>query len=186
MLGDARGGGTEAPDGEADEGGAQEASREVLDLTREGGAEHQRAALLREGHVGVHHEGAHLGLEPHVEHAVGLVEDEETDGVEGEGGAVVVVEQAAGGGDEEVGAAAEGTELVVDVGAAVGDGDLEGGAEAELAGLHVDLDDKLPCGGEDDAVGSHNVDLGGGGGGGWDGGRRVPLGTGTKQRRDGG
>ena len=69
------------------------------------------------------------GLEAHVEHAVGLVEDEQLDLVERDGAAVDQVEQAAGRGDEHV-RARRLLGLVVDADAAVDGGDLAGPGRA--------------------------------------------------------
>ena len=51
------------------------------------------------------HDAVDRGLEAHVEHAVGLVEDEDAHAVEGQVAALEEVLEAAGGGDDDVGAA---------------------------------------------------------------------------------
>ncbi len=51
--------------------------------------------------------------EAHVEHAVGLVDDEDLDAHQHDAAALEVVEQAAGGGDEDIDAAVELFHLIV-------------------------------------------------------------------------
>ncbi len=60
--------------------------------------------------------------EPHVEHAVGLIEHERLDGAEVDVALVHQVHQPAGGGDDRVGAGPEGADLGVLVHAAEDDG----------------------------------------------------------------
>ena len=81
----------------------QQAVGERLDLVAEGGREEQALLLLRQ------HREHLLDVvdEAHVEHAVGLVEDEDLDVREVERALAVVVEQAARRGDEDVDAAAQ-------------------------------------------------------------------------------
>ena len=62
--------------------------------------EEQRLAVVR----GLGDDPVDGGLEAHVEHPVGLVEDEHADLLEGDDAAVDQVLEAAGGGDEDVGA----------------------------------------------------------------------------------
>ena len=91
----------------------------------------------------------HVGPEAHVEHAVGLVEDEHLDVREVAVALAAQVEQAARGGDEHVDAAAKrlGLRLVAD--AAVDDGDAVLGELGGLAGDAVDLQRELAGGGDD-------------------------------------
>ena len=89
-------------------------------LLGEGGREHQRlASLLR--HVLLLDDPADLRLEAHVEHAVGLVEDEPAAVLQRDARTLHEVDEAAGRGDEQLAAALEVAELVADVGAAVDD-----------------------------------------------------------------
>ena len=99
----------------------QEAVGELLDFRRHGGREEQRLAG----------EGDQLGDaldirdEAHVEHAVGLVDDEDLDAGHQQLAALAMVEQAAGRGDQHVGAAIELAVLVVERHAADQQRDVE-------------------------------------------------------------
>ena len=74
-----------------------------VDVAVERGGEEHRLALLV-GHV---EEAADLGQEPHVGHAVGLVDHDEVDVVEAQRAAVEQVLEAAGGGHHDLDALAE-------------------------------------------------------------------------------
>ena len=67
-----------------------------------------------------------------VEHLVGLVEDEDADGVEVQGAALQVVEDAAGRANDDLGAALEGVDLRAVADAAVDGQRREAGGLAEL------------------------------------------------------
>ena len=82
-------------------GVVREALGHAAGLAVERGREEQRLALAR----ALGHDAVDGGLEAHVEHAVGLVEDEDADAVEGQVAALEEILQAAGGGDDDVGAA---------------------------------------------------------------------------------
>jgi hypothetical protein len=87
--------------------------------------------------------------EAHVEHAVGLVEDERADVAQGERAAVEQVLQAAGGGHEDVGLRRE-LGLLHEAGAAVDGGDAERAGVGERAQLLDDLERELAGRGEDE------------------------------------
>ncbi len=132
----------------------QEDVGEPLDLGRHGGGEEQ--GLAREGdHL---HDALDVGDEPHVEHAVGLVDHEELDAGEQELAALEMVEQAAGRGDQHVGAAHQLGVLVTEGDAADDQSHVElvVGAVAvevlddlggELAGRLEDQRARHPCAG---------------------------------------
>ena len=88
----------------------QEVVGEALDLRRHGRREEQRLA----GEGQEFDDALDVGDEAHVEHAVGLVDDEDLDAVEEELAALEMIEHAAGRGDQHVGAAVELLLLVVE------------------------------------------------------------------------
>ena len=88
---------------------------EVVDGAVEGGREEQR--LVGAGDVA--QQPLDLGQEPHVDHAVGLVEHHDLDVAEGDHAPVDEVDQATRRGDDHVDAVAQGSDLVVHAGAAV-------------------------------------------------------------------
>ena len=90
---------------------------EPRDLRRHGRREEQRLALLRQQRDDL----PDVADEAHVEHAVGLVEDQDLDLVETDGAAVVEVEEPAGRGDEDVDAVGERADLLADRHAADGE-----------------------------------------------------------------
>ena len=77
--------------------------------------------------------------EAHVEHAVGLVEDEDLDLVEANGAVLDEVEQPAGRGDEDVDAVGERADLAADRDAADGDGR----AQAKVTAIGAEAVDDL-------------------------------------------
>ena len=88
----------------------QERVGEALDLRRHGRREEQR--LAGEGQQLA--DALDVGDEAHVEHAVGLVDDEDLDAGQQELAALEMIEQAAGRGDQHVDAAVELLVLVVE------------------------------------------------------------------------
>ena len=88
----------------------QEAVDELADLRRHRGGEEQR--LPGEGQE--LHDPLDVGDEAHVEHAVGLVDDEDLDAGQKQPPALEMVEQAAGRGDQHVGAARDHLVLLVE------------------------------------------------------------------------
>ena len=91
--------------------------------------------------------------EAHVEHAVGLVEDEDRDGVEREGAACELVLEAAGGRDDDVRAGGV-PGLRVQADAAVDGGDFRPRGLATAAELVDDLRRELAGRGEDEGRGA--------------------------------
>src|ERR1700722_6976576 len=100
---------------------AEELLGDAPDFRRHGGGEEQ-------GLAGERHQLADaldVGDETHVEHAIGLVDDEELDAAEQEPSALVMVEQAAGRRDQHVAAAHQLGVLIVERDAADDQRDVE-------------------------------------------------------------
>ena len=121
----------------------QPQTRTHLDVAGEGGTEHERLAVRDAGHVLALDDATDLGLETHVEHAVGLVEDEVADVGERDATALDEVDETSGRGREEVAALVHRAELGSDVGASVDDRGARPRAVRKLARLLVDLRDEL-------------------------------------------
>ena len=114
-------------------------------LAVERGREEQRLAVGR----ALGHDAVDRGLEAHVEHAVGLVEDEDAHAVEGQVAALEEVLQAAGGGHDDVGLRGR-AGLLDDAHAAVDRGDLQRAGVRQRADVVDDLAGQLARGGEDE------------------------------------
>ena len=117
-------------------------SRQVFHFARPGRAPEQRLPLGLQ----VVHDGLDLRQEPHVEHAVRLVEHQDEDLVELDVAALDEVVQTAGRGDEQVCAARQVVALRVRVRAAVDAGDVQVDRLDEGLGALVNLADELPRG----------------------------------------
>ena len=117
----------------------QDLRRELGDVARHGGGEQQRLALLGDRAD----DAAHVLDEAHVEHAIGLVEDEERHMGELHVAALDQVEQAARRGDQDVDAACQGLDLAAIAQAA--DDRAKTQAEAATVGVEAarDLDREL-------------------------------------------
>ena len=120
---------------------------ELLDLVRERRREQQ--VLPLRGDRQQRHDPLDVGDEPHVEHAVGLVEHEHLDLAQVDALVLDVVEQPARGGDEDLDAGADDLELRLDVDAAVDDGRAQLGVPAVGLDRVLDLDRELARRGED-------------------------------------
>ena len=110
----------------------------------ERGREEQRLALAG----GAVDDPVDGGLEAHVEHPVGLVEDEDADVLEDDDAAGDQVLEAAGSGDEDVGLA-DGLDLRSEADAAVDGGDLQALRLGDRADVFDDLTGELAGRGED-------------------------------------
>ena len=95
---------------------------------------------------------ADVGHEAHVEHPVGLVEDEDLDLAEVGGALADEVEQAAGRGDEDLDAGAQLLDLRIERDAAVHDGRLERHVPAVGLDAVGDLHGELPRRRQDEAA----------------------------------
>ena len=89
----------------------------------------------------------------HVEHAVGLVEDEHLDARQREGAALEEVLEAAGGGDDDV-RLGRGAGLLLEADAAVDGGDAERAGVRQRAQVLDDLGGQLAGGGQDERAGA--------------------------------
>ena len=103
----------------------EQALGQAADLPREGGAEQEVLPPVRQQRQ----DRADVADEAHVEHAIGLVEDEDLDRAEIDGALAGVVEQPAGRGDHDLRAAAQRRHLAGEADAAE-DGGRAGGGPA--------------------------------------------------------
>ena len=122
---------------------------EPPDLVREGRREQQVLAPRRQDREDL----ADVADEAHVEHPVGLVEDEDLDARQVDGPLAEVVEQAAGRRDDDLGAGAQGADLRVEADAAVDGGGADRVLGAVGADALLDLERELAGRGEDRARG---------------------------------
>ena len=109
---------------------------DLVEVGRHRGREHERLPLVGQQAQ----DAVEVGREAHVDHAVGLVEDEHLHLVERQALAAVQVEQAARGGDEQVDArVAQHALLRADRDAAVHDAHPQRGEARVVAGVGLDL-----------------------------------------------
>ena len=134
---------------------AEELTGELLDLTRERGGVHEGLAGTSCRHVGLRalDDGADLGLETHVEHAVGLIEYHVLDLGELDDSALVHFPEAARGGGEDVAATSQLVDLLARVGTSVHNHAAEAGAVSELAAFVVNLNGQFTRGSHDETSG---------------------------------
>ena len=123
----------------------EQARRQRADVVREGRREQQVLAARRQQLEDL----ADVADEAHVEHAVGLVEDEDLDARQVDRPLADVVEQAAGRGDDDLGAGAQLGGLGLEADAAVDGGRPDRAVLAVGADALLDLDGEL-AGGDDD------------------------------------
>ena len=149
LLRDVLRGRADAADGQEDVV-LEEVPGEHLDVAGERGREHERLTTMGLGHVLLLDDAADLGLETHVQHAVGLVEHEVADPGKRDASALDEVDETARRRHEQVAATLDLAQLRADVGAAVDDARTNPGTIGELPRLLVDLRDELPSRGEDE------------------------------------
>ena len=127
------------------------ATDQLVDLTVEGGREQHRLTVGR----ALVEQALHLVDEPHVGHAISLVEDHHLDGVEEDEALVDQVGETARAGDDDVDPASEGLGLLGEGDAAVDGFDARRivHAAGELTDLGADLRGELTGGHEDEASG---------------------------------
>ena len=106
----------------------------------QGGGEEQGLPLLVAGLDDLHH----VRGEAHVEHAVGLVQDQELQVAQVRGAALQVVEQPPRGGDEDIRVAAQGVDLMAGGHSADDDPGGEAGEARHLEEVLLDLIGQLP------------------------------------------
>jgi hypothetical protein len=126
--------------------------RDLAGRALEGGREEQGLAVGR----GLGDDAVDGGLEAHVEHAVGLVQDEEADVLQRQVSALEQVLEAAGGGHHDLGRG-RGPSLLWDPHAAVDHGDLQGAGAHDVAQLLDDLQRELAGGRQDERGGASRV-----------------------------
>ena len=123
-------------------------ARELLDRRRHRRRKEQRLAARRQ----VLENPADVREEAHVEHPVGLVEDEDLEPLQLRVGKAEVVEQPSGGRDQDVGARAERVLLGPHRHAAEDGGGREGRVDGELLGVFLDLRRQLARRREDEGA----------------------------------
>mmetsp|Transcript_103844 Transcript_103844/g.293674 ORF Transcript_103844/g.293674 Transcript_103844/m.293674 type:complete len:628 (+) Transcript_103844:141-2024(+) len=99
------------------------------------------------------HDLPNLGLEAHIQHAIGLIKDEELDQLQRGVAALRHVCEAPRGGNEDVAALLQVVALLAHVGTAVNDTALNAGVVGKLEALHVDLRGQLARGRQHQAAG---------------------------------
>jgi hypothetical protein len=123
----------------------QDGPRQVPDVVGERRREEQDLAARREQLQ----DAADIGQEPHVEHAIRLVEHEDLDLAEVDRSLPDVVEQAPGRRDEDLDAGSEGLDLRLDRDPAVDHGRTERDGPPIGPDARVDLHGELPRGNQD-------------------------------------
>lgn len=154
-LGDVLGSGTDSSNGKEDVL-LQEGSGEHLDLLGEGGGEHESLSLIDARHVLTLDDSSDLGLETHIKHSIGLIEDEVLDVGKTDSSSLHQVDKTSGSSREEIATSVKSSDLLSNVGTTVDDRGSGPRSVGELSSLVVDLRDKLTGGGEDKSGG---VDL---------------------------
>jgi len=155
LLCDEIGGTTDSSHGQEDVV-LKEAGSESLDFFGEGGREHEGLSVTGARHVFLFDDSSDLRLEPHIQHPIGLVQCEVSDGLQGDLGSVDDVDQTTGCGNQDVTASLQLSQLVDDGGSSVDNGGLQSSLVAELACSSVDLKGQLTGGCQNEG---HGVDL---------------------------
>ena len=127
-------------------GSIEQVVRETADLVGERRREQQVLAACREDREDL----ADVADEAHVEHPVGLVEDEDLDPRQVDGALADVVEQAAGRRDDDLRPGAQRADLRVETDAAVDRRRADGGLRAVGPDALLDLERELAGRGEDE------------------------------------
>jgi len=91
-----------------------------------------------------------LGLETHVKHAIGLIENKILNVAQGDATTLNEIDQSTRGSNKKIASTLDLTKLGADVSATVDDAGAHPGPVGELARLVVDLGDELTGGGEDE------------------------------------
>eukprot|EP00128_Syssomonas_multiformis_P013836 Colp12_sorted_trinity150504_noHs@31596 len=151
VLGDVLGSGTDTAHGKVDVV-VQEIASKKLDLLGEGSTEHESLSLARRGHVLALDNGTDLVFETHVQHAIGLIKDEEAAVSKVNATTLKHIHQSAGGGNKQVATLLEIAHLRANVGTTVHDARTDTGSVSELASLVVDLKSQLTSGGKHESL----------------------------------
>lgn len=121
----------------------QEHSGEHLNLLGEGGGEHEGLSLLDTGHVLTFNNSSDLGLETHVQHSIGLVEDKVFDVGKGNSSSLHQVDQSSRSSGKEIASSVKSSDLLTDIGTTVNNGGSDPGSVSEFSSLVVNLRNKL-------------------------------------------
>lgn len=151
-LGNVLGGRTDTTDRQEDVV-AQEVASKVLDVAREGGREHEGVTLVDSGHILLLDQTSDLGLETHVQHTIGLVEDKVLNVGKRDTAALNQIDQTTGGSSQHVTSTVNGAELLTNIGSSIDDAGTDPGAVRKLAGLLPDLRGQLTGGCENQGRG---------------------------------
>jgi hypothetical protein len=142
LLSDVLRGRSDTTDGQEDVV-LEEVASKHLDVTGESGREHESLAVLNQGHILTLNDTANLGLETHVQHAVGLVKNKVLDVSEGDTATLDQIDKTTRGSDEKIATTLNLAELGTNVGTTVHDTGADPRAVSKLTGLVEDLRDKL-------------------------------------------
>mmetsp|Transcript_18447 Transcript_18447/g.55656 ORF Transcript_18447/g.55656 Transcript_18447/m.55656 type:complete len:249 (+) Transcript_18447:1026-1772(+) len=127
----------------------QEVAGQPLNFLGESGREEQRLALTSAWHVLPLHNSPNLGLETHIQHAIGLVQSEELHAAEGHTGALDEVRKPTGCRHQDVTALLDASELLNNRRTAIDNYGAQAGLVCKLAGLLIDLAGQLAGGRQD-------------------------------------
>lgn len=152
LLGDVLRGRTNATNGQENVV-LEEISGEHLDVAREGGREHESLSFSDVGHVLALNNTADLGLETHVQHAIGLVEHKILNVAQGDAASLYEIHKSSGGGNKKVASALNLAKLRANIGTTVHHARADPRPVGKLSGLLVDLRNKLSSGGKDERGG---------------------------------
>jgi hypothetical protein len=117
-----------------------------LNIARESGAEHESLAILGARHILSLDDSTNLGLETHVKHAIGLIENKVANIGETNTSTLDEIDETAGSGAEEVATTLNEAQLLIDIGATINYSGTDPRAIGEFACLVVNLGDKLASG----------------------------------------
>jgi hypothetical protein len=126
----------------------EEILSEHLNIAGEGGREHESLAALNTGHILTLNDAANLGLETHVKHAIGLIENKVLDVAERDAATLNQIHESAGGSDKKIATAFNLAELGSYLSTAIDDAGTNPRTVGKLPRLVVNLRDKLASGGE--------------------------------------
>ncbi|KAF3062751.1 hypothetical protein CFAM422_010726 [Trichoderma lentiforme] len=131
----------------------EEISGEHLDVAREGGREHESLSFSDVGHVLTLNNTADLGLETHVQHAIGLIEHKILNVAQGDAASLYEIHKSSGGGNKKVASALNLAKLRANIGSTIHHTRADPRSVGKLSGLLVDLRNQLSSGGKDERGG---------------------------------
>lgn len=121
----------------------EETSSKVLNLSREGGGEHESLTVEDARHVFLINDSSNLRLETHVKHSVGFVKNEVLDVGKTDLASLNQVDKTTRGGGKKVTSSVEGAHLGANVGTTVNDGRSDPRSVGEFTSLFVNLRHKF-------------------------------------------